>query len=157
VPAFLNYDDGSLIKGLRAIRKNCRETLDDIARAGVVKSENDRARIPAAGQGCHLAEIEIKGEYDPYLTDSFREDLTVGRSAEVNLFLGEPRCVFESLLNILGYEVRVVAQDLLNRCAMSNVPHDDGNRDPHSADACTPSHDPRVESDPIEFHLPLRT
>jgi len=45
-------------------------------------------------------------------------------------------------------------ENFLDRCPMSNLPHDDGDRDPHSSNACAASYDVRVEGNPVEVDAP---
>ena len=87
-------------------------------------------------------------------------DAHVGEETHVslratNFLAGQPRGVFERLLNVLGLEVGITAQDLFGRRSMGNLAHDHGHRDPHPADAGPSTHDLRIERDALEHWFSL--
>jgi len=71
------------------------------------------------------------------------------------LLLSQPSRVFDGLLDIFALKIRVSFQDLVEAGAMRNLAHDDGDGDPHAADASAPAHDLRVESDSVEHFYRL--
>ena len=92
----------------------------------------------------------------PKPADDLDTDSHIRQEAQVlggeNFFPRQPGSVFEGLPNILRLKVRVTLENLLDRSAMSNLPHDDGDRDAHSTDARAASHDLGVERNPFEVH-----
>ena len=122
-------------------------------------SRVDLGSLPAAG-GFLLGGAQGRRAVVPVLrvpreARPYRPTVDWSILAEVDLLLGEPRGVLDGLLNVLRFEVRVARQDLLDCSSMGDLTHDDRNRNPHPSDTCPPTHDPGLESDPLEFHRAL--
>ncbi len=62
----------------------------------------------------------------------------------------EPGGVFQGLLNVCPFQVRVPLENLLECGAVSNLADDHRHGDAHATDACPAAHDLRVEGDTVE-------
>jgi hypothetical protein len=69
---------------------------------------------------------------------------------KMHLFLSQPGCIFNRLLNVFTLQVWVSFQDLFKGCAMGDLAYEDRDRNPHASDACSASHDLWIERDSIK-------
>jgi hypothetical protein len=60
-------------------------------------------------------------------------------------FLCQPCGIFECLSNILWFKVRIISQNLFYCGTMGNLANDNRDRNAHSTDAGTPTHDLRIK------------
>jgi len=72
--------------------------------------------------------------------------------AKVNLFLGQPSGIFNRLLDIFPFQIRVALKNFLKRRSMRDLAHNYGDRYAHSAYACSPAHDLGVKGDSVKHN-----
>jgi hypothetical protein len=70
--------------------------------------------------------------------------------AKVNLFLRQPRSILNRLLDVFPFQIRVALQNFLERCPMSDLTHNYGDRYTHSAYARSPAHDLGIKGNSVE-------
>lgn len=84
-------------------------------------------------------------EADAHVREELHEALT-----GMDFLLGQPGGVFDGLLDVFTFEIGIVGKDLFERRAVRDLPDDDRDGDPHSADGGPASEDLRVKRDPVE-------
>lgn len=84
-------------------------------------------------------------EADAHVREELHEALT-----GMDFLLGQPGGVFDGLLDVFTFEIGIVGKDLFERRAVRDLPDDDRDGDPHSADGDPASEDLRVKRDPVE-------
>jgi NAD(P)-dependent dehydrogenase (short-subunit alcohol dehydrogenase family) len=73
-------------------------------------------------------------------------------SARVNLFLGQPCGIRESLPNVFALEVRIPCQHFLEICSVGDLAHDQRHWDPHTSNRGPAAEDLWIECDAVELH-----
>src|SRR5439155_8908232 len=66
------------------------------------------------------------------------------------LLARQPRCIGQSLADVLPLQIGVIAQDFVPGEAFSHQRYDQRDGYPHAADASAPPHLARLEGDPVE-------
>gem|GEM_PF-5936437 len=86
----------------------------------------------------------------PHVEQKLQRVALLSRGKRVHVLRSEPRGITKNLSYVLGLEVRVILENLLDRCTVGEVREHDRHRDPHPANARTTSKDLRVKDDPVK-------
>jgi len=73
---------------------------------------------------------------------------------KVDFFLGQPSRVFDRLLDVIFFQVRIALKHLVERCPVSNLTNDHRNGYPHPTDARASPHNLGIKGNSIKHVFP---
>jgi hypothetical protein len=146
--------------GLSTLRKGhyfaeVKIKCDDHARLGDRLIENlavGQALQSFVSEVGRVVSLRVQPRRNEHIHAHVIEKTHVQTLAKVNLFLGQPSGIFNRLLDIFPFQIRVALKNFLKRRSMRDLAHNYGDRYAHSAYACSPAHDLGVKGDSVEHN-----